>query len=96
MAAITRASTRMLLAPADPLDDLLLEVPQELHLERQRQLPDLVEEQRPLVGRLDAPLALDVGPREGALLVAEEFALQQRLRDGPAVDRHEGACPCAG
>ena len=93
MAAIIARIDTVLLAPADPLDGLLLEVPQDLHLQRQRQLPDLVEEKRPLVGRLDAPLAQDVGPREGALLVAEEFALQQRLRDGPAVDHHEGASP---
>src|SRR5690606_33994432 len=34
--------------------------------------------------------ALLVGAREGALLVAEELRLEERLGDGRAVERHEG------
>ena len=78
-----------LLAAADPLDDLLLQEAQHLHLERQGQLADLVEKERPAVGQFEAPLALHVGPRVGPLLVTEELALQELLRDGPAVDDDE-------
>ncbi len=81
---------RDLLPAADALDGLLLEEAQELHLQGGRQFADLVQEERAALGQLDAPLALDVGAGEGPLLVAEEFALQQVLRDGAAVDRDEG------
>src|SRR5262249_50918409 len=52
---------------------------------------DLVEEQRPAVGGLDLALPLRVGAGEGAPLVTEELALEQRLRDGAAVDGDEGS-----
>ena len=74
---------------ADPDDDPLLERAQQLHLQRERHLADLVEEQRAAVGRLE--LALLVGDRagEGALHVAEQLALEQVLGDGAAVDGDE-------
>ena len=79
------------LAVADAEDDALLQRAEELHLEVQRQLADLVEEERALVGRLEL-----AGPRrdragEGALHVAEELALDQVLGDGAAVDGDERA-----
>ena len=43
---------------ADAEDDALLERAQQLHLEVERQLADLVEEERALVGRLEL-----AGPR---------------------------------
>src|SRR5262249_41536585 len=63
---------------------------QELHLEVQRELADLVEEERAAVRFFEeaAPIRVRVGER--ALLVAEELALEQVLRDRAAVDRHEG------
>ena len=46
---------------------------------RGRQLADLVEEDRPAVGELEAPLAPLQGPGEGAPLVAEQLGLDQAL-----------------
>ncbi len=60
----------------------LLQRPQELDLHRQRHALDLVEEQRAAVRVLDladAPLA---GAGEGAGLVAEDLALDQRSPAG--------------
>ena len=43
------------------------------------------------------PGCLPLRPRERALLVAEQLALEERLRDRPAVHRHErGGGPGAG
>ncbi|MNR00392.1 hypothetical protein D3C85_1161630 [compost metagenome] len=56
----------------------------------QRHVADLVEEQGAAVGLLDqAAHALAARAGEGARLVAEQLALDQRLRHGGAVDRHE-------
>src|SRR5712691_2829199 len=74
------------LAPAHPLDLALLQEAQQLYLEGQAHLRDLVQEERAAGGHLDLALALGVGTRERAALVAEELALQQGLGDGPAVD----------
>ena len=47
---------------ADALELALLEHPQELRLQVQRQLADLVEEERAAVGELEAALALATAP----------------------------------
>ena len=74
---------------ADPLELPLLEDAQQLGLERRRDLAHLVEEQGAPLGRLDpADLPLD-RPGEGSSLVAEELALEERLGERGAVDRHE-------
>ena len=78
---------------ADALELSLLDHPQELRLQLQRQLADLVEEQRAAVGGLEPPLALGDRPGEGAPLVAEELALDERRRQGGAVRPNEGALP---
>ena len=70
---------------------MLLEHAQQLHLQRQRQLADLVEEERAAVGRLEETRLVADGAGEGALHVAEELGLEQVLRDRRAVDRDEGA-----
>ena len=72
---------RNLLPAADALETLLLEKAQELHLDRRRQLANLIEKERASGRGFDVPLALRVGTRECAFLVAEEFALEQVLRD---------------
>src|SRR5438128_4683489 len=79
------------LAAAHPLDLALLQEAQQLDLKGQAHLRDLVQEESAAGGHLDLALALGVGPRERAALVAEELALQQGLGDGPAVDSDEGA-----
>ncbi len=71
--------------------DLLgLQCAQQLHLQVVGHLADLVEEQRPLVGQGEHALVLPDGAGEGAGLVAEQLALQQVLRDRPAVHRDKG------
>ena len=74
---------------ADRVDLALLQRAQQLHLRVERQLADLVEEQRAAVGLLELADALVDGAGEGALLVAEQDAFDQVFGDGAAVDRDE-------
>src|SRR5262249_53528188 len=76
--------------PADALELALLQHAQQLDLGRGRELPYLVEEDRPSVGDLDLALLLNEGAREGPLLVPEELALENGLGESRAVDRDEG------
>ena len=62
---------------------LLLEHAQQLGLQRERQLADLVEEQRAAVRQLEASRLARGRAGEGALLVAEQLALEQRARESP-------------
>ena len=74
---------------ADALEAAVLQDPQQLDLQRQRQVADLVEEERALGGDLEAaePVAHRAG--EGAARVAEHLALEQLAGQRAAVDRHE-------
>src|SRR5204863_3116288 len=76
---------------ADALDLAALEDAQELGLQGRRQLADLVEEDGPALGLLEGAEAARRGAGEGALLVAEQLALEEVLGDGAAVDDDEGA-----
>ena len=67
--------------------------PQELGLQLEGQLADLVEEEGGAVRDLEAPLALHDGPGEGALLVPEELALDERGGQRRAVELDEGPGP---
>src|SRR5262249_19759801 len=80
---------------ADALEAPLLEHPQELGLAALGQLADLVEEQRAAVGQLEAADLLVRGAGEGALLVAEELALEERLGQRRAGEADEGAAGAA-
>jgi hypothetical protein len=71
----------------------VLEEPQELGLHRHRHLADLVEEQGAAGRRLDLAAGPLGGAGERAALVPEQLALEQRLGDRRAVDRHEGPAP---
>ena len=53
-------------------------------------LADLVEQQRPTLGLFELAPAHRDRPRERALLMAEQFGFQQRLRQGGAIECHEG------
>ncbi len=75
--------------PPDALELALLQRAQELHLHLDRDLADLVEEERAAVGELEAPRLARHGAGERAALVAEELALDELLRDGRAVDLDE-------
>ena len=75
----------------NPLESSLLDRPQDLRLERERQITDLIKEERAAVGHLE--LAWLSGNRTGerSLLISEQLRLQQRFRNRGAVDRHERA-----
>src|SRR5688572_2904637 len=62
---------------------------QQLHLQRRRQLADLIEKERALVRVLEEPGLVARRASERTLLVAEQLALQQRFRNRPAVHRDE-------
>jgi hypothetical protein len=79
---------------ADPLDREILQRPQELGLRRQRQVGDLVEEERSPFGMLELAPA-SAHPRGRALFDPEELCLEQRLDHRRAVDGDEGAVPAA-
>ena len=76
-------------AAAEAPERALLQHAQQLDLRRRHHLGDLVEEQRAAVRELEAAQPPLDGAGERALLVAEELALEQRFRDGRAVDRDE-------
>ena len=59
------------LMTADPFESLLLEDPEQLGLHRLRNVADLVQEDRPLVGQLEPALAAGIGRGKRSLLVAE-------------------------
>jgi len=71
---------------AEPLEFLLLEDAEELRLELERDVADLVEEERPAVRQLEASDSLRDRARESATLVAEELALEEAGGDGGAGD----------
>src|SRR6185295_5595746 len=77
----------------DALERLLLEYAQQLRLEVERQVADLVQEERAVVGELEAPEPSCDGARERAPLVSEQLALEEPGRDGGAVERDERTAP---
>ena len=76
---------------AEALDRVLLEDTQQLHLDRRRELADFVEEHRAAVGALEQTDLGAARPGERALLVAEQLALEQALRQRRAVEREQRA-----
>ncbi len=79
----------------DPLESALFQDAQDFGLDRQGQLSNLVEKQGAAVRHLEASSLSAVSTGEGAFFVSEELALDQRLGNRRAVDRHEGS-PTAG
>src|SRR5438128_375588 len=76
---------------AELLDLALLEHAEQLQLHVERDALDLVQEQRPGGRKLDLPHPIVNRARERAALVAEELALEERVREGRAVDGDEAA-----
>src|SRR5690606_27742515 len=72
------------------LDLALLQRTQQLDLDLQRNLADLVEEQRAAIGLLEATSPRSHRAGERALLVAEQLGLQDRLGQRRAVGRDKG------
>src|SRR5438094_8443455 len=69
---------------------MLLQNTQQLGLKRGSQFTDLVQKHAASLRHLQLASSLLSGARQCALLIAEEFALQQRLGDGWAIDRYVG------
>ncbi len=76
-----RTSTGIDCVDADRPHLALLQHAQQLHLQRQRHVADLVEEQRAAVGRLEEALVRLHGAGERAARVAEELGLEQVSRE---------------
>src|SRR5208283_2205650 len=79
------------LGAAQTLELLFLQHAEQLGLQLWGNVADLVEEQRPVVPQLETADLLADGAGEGALLVAEQLALQEPRRDGRAVELDKGA-----
>ena len=75
---------------AEPHELALLNDAQELGLRLERDVPNLVEENRALVGELEEPLLRIDRAGECALHVAEEVRLEQIRREVAGVDGDEG------
>ena len=75
---------------ADAVNFAFLNGAQQFGLQAQIHFADFVQQQGAAVGILELAHAPRHGAGEGALLVAEQFALQQIRRNGAAVDRDEG------
>ena len=70
---------------------LLLERAENLGLQRQRQIANLVEEERPAMRQLEPSRLARGGAGERPLLVAEQLRFEQVFRDRRAVDGDERA-----
>src|SRR5439155_17445175 len=75
------------LLAAERLHLSFLQRAQELRLGGQGKVHDLIEEQASSLGALELPLPSLMGPRECALLVAEELRLDQGVRNRATVHR---------
>ncbi len=78
------------MSSSNTLELLLLQDSQQLGLHRRSQLTNLIEKQGSVIGCFELPLPHPDGAGVCALLVSEEFAFEQRLRDCSAVDGDEG------
>ena len=67
----------------------VLEDAQELRLLLERDVGDLVEEERAAVGELEAADAIGFGVGEGAADVSEELALEDAFGESAGVDGYE-------
>ena len=89
MAAISRTLVWIVSLPPTRSNCLILQHAENLGLHQRRHVADLVEEQRAAVALLELADPLAVGAGERAFFVAEQFAFQQLLGNGRAVDRQE-------
>ena len=79
------------LVAAQRHEGFLLNHLQQLGLQGQRDFPDFIQEDGAVPGGFEFSLALGVGAGERPLFVAEQFALQQLLGQGRAIDGDEGS-----
>src|SRR5262249_22572881 len=81
----------MRLRAAEALELLFLEHAQQFRLQRERNIADLVEEQRAPVGHFEAANLLRDGAGKRAFLMAEQLAREKMGRNGRAFHLHERA-----
>src|SRR5581483_2127235 len=74
---------------ADALELAFLQYAQELGLDLRRDFADFVEENGAVVGEFESAFALGDGAGEGTFFVPEEFAFDEVLGDGGAVELDE-------
>ena len=74
---------------SDALEAPFFERPENLRLEGERQVADLIQEQRSAVRHLEAARFALRGAGEGPFLVTEQLGLEQGLGNRRAIDRHE-------
>ena len=84
-----RTSTLIGWLPPDALEGAGLQHAQNLGLGGGRHVADLIQEERAVVALLELADALHGRAGEGAALVAEQFAFEQLLGNGGAVDGQE-------
>ncbi len=72
-----------------PLDHLFLQDPQQLNLDRQGDIPDLIQKQGTLVGRLKPADAVRGCPGIGTFYMAEQFTFQNGLTQRSTVNFNE-------
>ena len=82
---------RLVAGAAEPAYRPRFDRGQQLDLQGVGKLPDLVEEQRAVMGRFDQSLLGGPGVGERSALEAEELRLQERVGNRGAVDVDEGA-----
>src|SRR3954470_1724758 len=75
----------------DALEFSLLQHAQELHLDLRSEIANLIEEDRAAVRQLEPALAHCDGAGEGALLMAEQLAFDERRRQRGTIDANERA-----
>ncbi len=81
---------------SDTGDCPVLKDPQKLCLKMQGNIPDLVQEQGSALGHLDLTDLVSVSVRKGPLDVAEELALEKRLRNRTCVHADHQAVTTLG
>ena len=81
---------------AQSFEAAFFEHPQQLGLRDQRQIANLVQQERAAVGQLESAGLAVVGAGERALLVAEDLRLEQRVGQRGAVDRLEAFLSASG
>src|SRR5512147_2991019 len=85
-----------LAGPSHTMDILILQNPQHPDLRLEWQLAHFVQKDRSAIGALKTASLLRNRTGEGALFVAEEFAVYESFRNGPAIHLDEGTVLATG
>ena len=78
------------LVPSHPLEFPFLDDPEKLGLKLRFEVPYFIKKNRPTVRNLQFSLPHLMGPGESPLFVAKQFAFEELIPEGDAIDDHEG------